>query len=157
MTESNQASSKPEGFLQGPMTGGTTVHLGEYCAVDGGQYSMWLQFGGEVRPSAAGASKVDDVWIKHPQRPPSKAPVIVIMPVGGGPRASYEAAVIVDLARRGASLVIACLWGGSDLIELPPKVVEQMGAAIEGGLLPAAGYFRTQWIAEDSDPDGVPF
>lgn len=155
MTQSNQALSRPDGFLEGPMTGGTTVHLGEFCAVNGGRYSVWLQFGGEVRASVSGGSLVDGAWVKHPQRAPSKAPVMVLMPVGGGPRASYEAAVIVDLARCGAPLVIACLWGESDLIEFPARVVEQMGAEIERGLLPACGYFMTQWI--ESDPDGVPF
>ena len=157
MADSNQTSSKPEGYLQGPMDGGTTVDLGEFCAVNGQTYSAWLQFGGEVHSSAGGASKVDGVWIKHPPRPPSTDPVVVLMPFGGGPRPSYEAAAIVDLARCAAQLWVEDPSDEKGLVAFSAAVVARLGAAIESSIPISEGQFATRWLAASDDSLDLPF
>lgn len=158
MTDINRPIGHSEASFSGPMVGGVTVNLGEFQAMDGKSYVIWLQFGGEVRTSASSASKVNGKWIKNPPPPPSKSPLVTVVPLGGGPRSSYEAAVVVDLARCAAPFVIADPWDRDDCaVQFQPNAVERLGAAIEASIPPSAGLFSTQWVPAGTGLDDLPF
>lgn len=158
MTDINRPLGHSDASLSGPMVGGVTVNLGEFHAMDGKSYVIWLQFGGEVYSSGSSSSKVNGKWIKNPPPPPSKSPIVTVVPLGGGPRSSYEAAVIVDLARCAAPFVIADPWDRDEcVVQFQSKAVERLGAAIEASIPPSEGLFATQWVAAGTGADALPF
>ena len=79
------------------------------------------------------------------------------MPVGGGPRPHYEAAVVIELARCAALFRIEDPWDEMGSVEFSSQVVERMGAVIEASIPDRLGWFTTQWVAASDDPLAVPF
>ena len=139
----------------GPMVGGGAVDLGVFSDTTGRQYVALLQYGGEVPAQGSSASKVDGQWVKDPPWPSAKHPVVTLMPTTGGPRGTFAAAVIVDLARCNARFDIPSLWPDEGATQFPAQAVACMGAQIERLLPDTAGRFLTCWIAPDAE--GAPF
>jgi hypothetical protein len=144
-------------FDIGPMTGRGTiaVDLGYIPDRDGNKFVALLQFRGEMPVYGSSASLVNGRWVKNPPPPARKDPVVTLMPIGGGPRSTFEASAFVENARCGLGFILAGLWGDERCVHFERADIRHLAEQIETSIPEREGEFKTIWVAVPDD--GCPF
>lgn len=141
----------------GPMVGGVSVPLGKIPDVAGAEYVLLLQYGGAVPSSSSSSSLVNGNWVKNPPPTPKTCPVVTLMPINGGPRATFDAAVFVENARCGLGFILTSLWDDGKCTAFHALDITHLGTAIEVAIPEPLGRFAVQWIAPEDEEDSIPF
>ncbi|MGJ7484323.1 hypothetical protein ACSFA2_03640 [Variovorax sp. LT2P21] len=142
-------------FDIGPMVDGISVDLGRLPDAEGNDYLVLLQYGGLVCSSCTSAGIVNSVWAKSPPSPPDRQPIVTLMPLGGGPRATFAAAGIVENARCGLGLLMCNLRGVGDVTTFLAADIRHLAARVEQDIPDVVGGFVVRW--EPAIDDGLPF
>lgn len=141
----------------GSMVGGISADLGRLTDTTGAEHVVLLQYGGEMPNTVRSSARVNGVWVKAPPSPPSKAPLITMMPAGGGPRTPIEASAFIENARCKLGFMLPSVWADSDPLCITAAEVARIAKAIEEQIPECMGGFAVAWSAAEDQPDYIPF